>query len=303
MKNLSIKKWLLYSGIGVIVAIFSLVLWFYSTLKATVVEIHEPLPLQVEKMRPEPISMEELDPISILLLGVDQREDDRGRSDTIIVLTVNPTLKTTKMLSIPRDTYVEIAGLSKQDKINHSYAFGGVQMAHETVQNLLKIPIDYVVSINMEGFVGLVDAIDGIVLENSLAFKVDEFNYPVGQLNLNGKETLSYVRMRYDDPSGDFGRQERQKDVLHAIFTRLVSIESLFAYRNLLDVVGDNVRTNLTFEEMKDIRKNYSTSLKNVESLIFKNGGGKKLHHVWYFIADPHELEQIQNDLKDHLAQ
>lgn len=302
MKNLSIKNALIYSGIGLIIVGFSTVLWFYSTIKTTAVQIHEPLPLQVVKMRTEPISMEKLDPISILLLGVDEREDDRGRSDTIIVLTVNPTLKTAKMLSIPRDTYVEISGMSKEDKINHSYAFGGVQMAHETVQNFLQIPIDYVVSINMEGFVGLIDAIDGIHVENSLAFQVDEYNYPVGELKLNGEESLAYVRMRYDDPNGDFGRQERQKDVLHAIFTRLVSIESFFAYRNLLDVVGDNVRTNLTFEEMKDIQKNYSTSLKNVEPLSFKNGGGQMINRVWYYMVEPEEFKGIQTELNDHLA-
>lgn len=301
MKKLSVKKVLIFSGIGLILAIFSIILWFYSTIKTTAVQIHEPLPFQTIKMRTEPISIKALDPISILLLGIDERDDDRGRSDTIIVLTVNPNLNSSKMLSIPRDTYVEISGLSIQDKINHSYAFGGVQMAHETVQGFLQIPIDYVISINMEGFVGLVDAINGIHVENSLAFQVDEFNYPVGSLTLDGEESLSYVRMRYDDPNGDFGRQNRQKDVLHAIFTRLVSMESLLAYRDLLDIVGDNVRTNLTFDELKNIQKDYSTSIKNVDSLSFQNGGGQMKDGVWYYMTDPTELKQFQQELQNHL--
>lgn len=301
MKNLSYKKIFIYSAVSLIIIGFSTVLWFYSTIKTTAVQIHDPLPLQVKKMRTEPISMKQLDPISIVLLGVDEREDDRGRSDTIIVLTVNPTLETSKMLSIPRDTYVEIVGMSMHDKINHSYAFGGVQMAHETVQNFLQIPIDYVVSINMEGFVGLIDAIDGIHVQNSLPFQVDDFTYPAGELNLNGEESLAYVRMRYDDPNGDFGRQDRQKDVLHAIFTKLVSVESIFAYRNLLDVVGDNVRTNLTFDEMKEIQKNYSASLKAVEPITFKSGEGKIKNEVWYYMTDTDELEDVQKELQQHL--
>jgi len=301
VRNLSFKKIFIYSAISLLIIAFSTVLWFYSTIKTTAVQIHDPLPLQVKKMRTEPISMKQLDPISIVLLGVDEREDDRGRSDTIIVLTVNPTLETSKMLSIPRDTYVEIAGMSMQDKINHSYAFGGVQMAHETVQNFLQIPIDYVVSINMEGFVGLIDAVDGIQVHNSLPFQVDDFNYPAGELSLNGEESLAYVRMRYDDPNGDFGRQGRQKDVLHAIFTKLVSVESIFAYRNLLDVVGDNVRTNLTFDEMREIQKNYSSSLKAVQPITLLNGKGQIKDKVWYYMTDPDELADVQKELQQHL--
>lgn len=303
MKKLSIKRLLIFLGLALLIAIISTVFWFYSNIKTTAVQIHEPLAFDIVKLRPEPISVKELDPISFLLLGIDEREDDRGRSDTIIVLTVNPTLKTAKMVSIPRDTYVEISGLAKMDKINHSYAFGGIQMAHETVQNLLQIPIDYVISINMEGYVGLVDAINGIHVENSLAFKVDKFNYPVGGIELNGEESLSYVRMRYDDPNGDFGRQERQKETLRAIYEKLGTMDSLFSHRRLLDIVGENVRTNLTFEEMKDISKNYSSSLKNIDSYSFQKGNGQTIDQVWYYIVDSGELQHIQQELGEHLAQ
>jgi LCP family protein required for cell wall assembly len=303
VKKLSIKRILIISGLALLIAIISTVFWFYSTIKTTAVQIHEPLALDVVKLRPEPISVKELDPISVLLLGIDEREDDRGRSDTILVVTINPTLNTAKMLSIPRDTYVEISGIAKMDKINHSYAFGGIQMAHETVQNLLQIPIDYIVSINMEGFVGLVDAINGIHVENSLAFTVDDFNYPVGGIELNGEESLSYVRMRYDDPKGDFGRQERQKETLRAIYEKVLSMDSLFSYRKLLDTVGENVRTNLTFEEMKDISKDYSGSLKNIDSYSFQEGNGQMIDHIWYYIVDSDELQHIQKELKDHLEQ
>ena len=257
--------------------------------------------MQINSRQFEPLTVGPLEPVCFLLLGVDEREDDRGRSDTMIVVTVNPQDKTTKMLSIPRDTYVPISGRPKHDKINHSYAFGGVQMSYETVQDFLQIPIDYVISINMEGFVGLIDALNGVQVKNSLAFQVDDFHYPKGDIQLTGEEALSYVRMRYDDPNGDFGRQDRQKMVLQSIVNKAASLQSVFAYKEVLDLISDHVRTNLTFDEMKYIQKNYVDSFKNVESLSFQKGSDQVMQGIWYYLADPKELEQLQHILQNQL--
>jgi LCP family protein required for cell wall assembly len=301
IKKWSPKKILLV--LSSVLVTFTLILfsWFYFTIKSTAGNIHEPLPLQINTREVEPLSVKELDPVSFLLLGVDEREDDRGRSDTMIVVTVNPTDKTTKMLSIPRDTYVPIAGRTSHDKINHSYAFGGVQMSHATVQDFLKIPINYVISINMEGFVGLIDALDGIQVTNSFAFREDNFHFAEGDIQLTGEEALSYVRMRYNDPNGDFGRQERQKIVLQAVVNKAASLQSVFAYREVLDLISDHVRTNLTFDEMRYIQKNYVGSLKNVETLSFEKGTDQMMQQIWYYLVDPEELKQHQNDLQQHL--
>lgn len=109
MKKWSWKKILLLVTAILFAISIILLSWFYSSIKSTAVNIHEPLQLQVNSRQVEPLTVKELEPISFLLLGVDEREDDRGRSDTMIVVTVNPKIKTTKMLSIPRDTYVPIA--------------------------------------------------------------------------------------------------------------------------------------------------------------------------------------------------
>ena len=114
------------------------------------------------------------------------------------------------MLSIPRDTRTEIVGHGTTDKITHAYAFGREEMTIVTVENLLDIPIDYYVRVNMEGFQDIVDAVGGIQVNNSLDFTNGGHNYAKGLINLNGEQALSFVRMRYDDPNGDFGRQERQ---------------------------------------------------------------------------------------------
>ncbi|RKJ22727.1 LytR family transcriptional regulator, partial [Butyricicoccus sp. 1XD8-22] len=98
------------------------------------------------------------------------RPGDRGRSDSIIVMTVNPKTESIDMLSIPRDTRVEIVGKGVDDKINHAYAFGGVEMSMNTVEKFLDIPIDYYIKLNMEGFKEIVDAVGGVDVNNDIDF-------------------------------------------------------------------------------------------------------------------------------------
>jgi len=272
-----------------------------TTVETTVEKMQEPLKIPVSSYReiPDPIKNER--PISFLLLGIDERENDKGRTDTMIVVTVNPNKNTTKMISIPRDTYTKIIGFEKEDKINHAYAFGGIEMAKASVEDLLQIPIDYTISINMEGFIGLVDAVEGVDVENNLAFEVDDYMYELGSIHLQGEQALAFVRMRYDDPNGDFGRQERQKIVLDAIKNKLITLNSLWKHKELLGIVGENVRTNLSLEEMKTISKDYKDALKDVESLSFQEGKGQIMQQIWYYMLDSQELKEIQIQLQTHL--
>lgn len=290
------------SVISVLLVIIGIgLLSVYSSVETTVEKMQEPLKIPVSSYReiPDPIKNER--PISFLLLGIDERENDKGRTDTMIVVTVNPNKNTTKMISIPRDTYTKIIGFEKEDKINHAYAFGGIEMAKASVEDLLQIPIDYTISINMEGFIGLVDAVEGVDVENNLAFAVDDYMYELGSIHLQGEQALAFVRMRYDDPNGDFGRQERQKIVLDAVTNKLITLNSLWKYKELLGIVGENVRTNLSLEEMKTISKNYKDALKDVESLSFQEGQGQIMQQIWYYMLDSQELKEIQNQLQTHL--
>ena len=273
----------------------------YSSIESTVKKMQEPLKIPVSTYReiPDPIKNER--PISFLLLGIDERENDKGRTDTMIVVTVNPNKNTTKMISIPRDTYTKIIGFETEDKINHAYAFGGVEMAKASIEDLLQIPIDFTISINMEGFVGLVDAVEGVDVENNLAFTVDDYMYDLGSIHLQGEQALAFVRMRHDDPNGDFGRQERQKIVLDAVANKLITFNSLWKYKELLGIVGENVRTNLSLDEMKTVSTNYKDALKDVESLSFQKGQGQIMQQIWYYMLDSQELKEIQNQLRTHL--
>lgn len=277
-------------------------LFFLKQVTETAKEIHVPMERQVSEKREEPIVFQKKDPFSVLLLGVDERDGDRGRSDTMIVLTVNPTLKSTKMLSIPRDTYTLIVGKNIEDKLNHAYAYGGIEMSLNSVEHLLDLPIDYVVQVNMESFQQIINALDGITVENTMAFSEEGFSFPKGLIQMNGEEALAYVRMRYHDPRGDFGRQDRQKEVIQAVLRRSASLNSLLNVKEIFDAIKTNVRTNMTLDDMIDIQKNYREAAKDVEQLMLTQGHGKWIDGIWYYVVDDEELAHVSNDLRLHLS-
>jgi polyisoprenyl-teichoic acid--peptidoglycan teichoic acid transferase len=271
----------------------------YHSFNKAAATMHEPLEDKQSKKK-QPEALEKKEPFSVLMLGVDEREGDSGRSDTMIVLTVNANNNSVKMLSIPRDTMTEIVGKGTEDKINHAYAFGGVSMAVDTVEEFLDIPINYYVKINMEGFKDIVDTVGGINIENDLAFEVEEFNFPAGKIHLNGEEALTFIRMRYDDPNGDFGRQERQRQVIQAVIKEGASISSLSKAPDIFQAIGSNVKTNLTFEEMINIQKNYKEAGKNIEQLTIQSEG-KMIENIYYGIVTIAEQQRIQDELKSQL--
>jgi polyisoprenyl-teichoic acid--peptidoglycan teichoic acid transferase len=270
----------------------------YNSVAGTLKKTHEPLKRPESEQRV--INLSEGDPISILLFGVDQREGDRGRPDSLILLTANPGDKSIKMVSIPRDTYTEIIGKGIKDKINHSYTYGGVDMTIKTVENFLDVPIDYYTEVNMDGFKDLVDAVGGVTVDNTLDFTYERVDFPVGQLELNGEEALKYSRMRAFDPQGDLGRQERQRKIIQAFIKEAVQIETLTNYGSILEVIGENIKTNLTFEEMKEIQANYSETRHNLEQIRI-NGSGKEENGVYYYIVPEEERTKLSETVKKHL--
>ncbi len=271
----------------------------YRSLNETLETIHEPIRETSEK-REEKVTLDRQDPFSVLLLGVDQRPNDRGRSDTMIVLTVNPNKESVQMVSIPRDTRTEIVGKGIQDKINHAYAFGGVEMAIDTVENFLDIPIDYYVQINMEGFKDIVDAVGGVTVENDMEFSHGGHHFPKGNITLNGEEALSFVRMRKGDPRGEFGRQFRQRQIIEAVIKEGASLNTLMNYGDIFEAVAGSVKTNLTFDEMVAIQKQYRKAAKNINQHQI-DGSGRYIDGIFYWIVPEEEQTALQDLLKEHL--
>ncbi|MCJ7842985.1 LCP family protein [Lederbergia sp. NSJ-179] len=251
--------------------------------------------------REEEVSIQDKDPFSVLLLGIDEGEHDVGRSDTMIVATVNPRLNTIKMLSIPRDTRTEIVGNGTTEKINHAYARGGVEMSIATVEHFLDIPIDYYVKVNMEGFMGIIDAFGGVTVDNDMDLKYKKYHFPKGEVTMNGKDALIFSRIRKQDPRGDFGRQVRQKQIIQAILNKARSFSSLLKYDDVLDELGDQVKTNFSFKEMMSLQQQYKGIEKNIEQLQFEKGKGGYIGKYWYYFPDEEEVKKYQDILKQHL--
>ena len=297
------KKWLwiTLSIIGLLVlGTGGYAFYLYKSAADTVASIQEDLDRDKSEKRTEKVVFEEKDPISILLMGVDEREGDSGRSDSLILMTVNPNTNTTQMVSIPRDTRTEIIGKGKQDKINHAYAFGGTEMAINTVENFLDVPVDYFVKINMESFKDTVDAVGGVEVNNTLNFSYEGYDFTEGMTKLDGKKALAYTRMRYEDPRGDFGRQERQRQVIEAVIKKGANVSSITKFGDMFGVVRDNVKTNLTFDEMWDIQANYKTAAKNLEQFQVE-GSGTKIDGIYYYIVPEENRLALSDQLKEHL--
>lgn len=296
------KKWLRITGLVLLILLIGIGVYAYTvwnSLTDAVDTMHQPVERETAK-RVESLNLEDKEPFSVLMLGVDEREGDSGRSDTMIVLTVNPEKKSVRMLSIPRDTRTEIVGHGTTDKINHAYAFGGVAMSMDTVENFLDIPIDYYMQINMEGFKDIVDSVGGVTVNNDLDFTYEGVHFPEGQITLDGADALKFSRMRYDDPRGDFGRQLRQRSIIQAVLKEGASLNSLTNFDDIFDALSKNIKTNLTFDEMVDIQANYKSAAGNIEQSTI-TGTGQTIDGIWYLIVDDEEKTKVQSELKEHL--
>lgn len=297
------RTWLRVIGIVVLFLLIGIGAYAYSifhSLTTAVNTMHKPIDRTISEKRTEEITLEKKEPFSVLMLGVDEREGDKGRSDTIIVLTVNPNINSIKMLSIPRDTRTEIVGHGTVDKMNHAYAFGGEEMSINTVENFLDIPIDYYVKINMEGFMDIVNAVGGITINNPFAFSEHGYEFKKGEITLDGEQALIFVRMRKQDPSGDYGRQQRQRLVIQGVIDKGASASSLTRFDDIFEVLGKNVKTNLSFGQMIDIQKNYKDTRHNLEQIQLE-GIGQYINSISYQIVSEEEQVRVQNELKEHL--
>jgi polyisoprenyl-teichoic acid--peptidoglycan teichoic acid transferase len=274
--------------------------YIWQKAASTIANIQEDIGRDKSEKRQEKVNFSKKDPISILLMGVDERKGDRGRSDSLIFMTVNPNKKSMEMVSIPRDTRTEIVGKGIQDKINHAYAFGGTEMAIKTVEHFLDVPVDYFVKVNMESFKDIVDAVGGVTVENNYAFSYEGYTFKEGKIHLNGDEALAFTRMRKQDPRGDFGRQERQRQVIQAVIEKGASISSITKFGEMFKVVEDNVKTNLTFDEMWDIQENYKDARQTLIQHQIK-GSGTKIDGIYYLIVPEEERLALSQELKEHL--
>ncbi|GAB6990972.1 LCP family protein [Paenibacillus pini] len=228
-------------------------------------------------------------PFSIMLLGTDQRKKETARSDTLIYAVVRPKESRVLLISIPRDTYTEIIGKDKKDKITHAYAFGGQQMSKDTMEAFLDHKVDYYATINFQGLKDAVDALGGIELPigKDIVNKGadhEKFTVKANQPIYTGQEALNYVRYREDS---DFERTKRQQVFLDAVAKKMLNFNSISKISNLLDIMGENFQTDMQPKFIIDLAKQVLTGDEAQITSYTIMGEGMKIKGVYYDEADP----------------
>lgn len=200
------------------------------------------------------------EPFSIFVTGIDTYGDlsSVSRSDVNMVITINPLTHKMLLTSIPRDYYVQVAGTTGlKDKLTHA-GLKGVETSVKTIENLLKTDINYYVKINFTSLVQIIDAIDGVDVDNPFEFTADYvedtgavyYVYKKGLIHLDGRQALGYVRERYGLREGDVARARHQQQVIKGMVNKLTSGTILTRYTKILGSIEGNFATNLSLSNL-----------------------------------------------------
>lgn len=238
-------------------------------------------------------------PVSILLLGTDTGalgRHDKGRTDTMMIMTLNPETHKTTLISIPRDMEVNFPNFPQYSpaKINSAYTYGGVREAINTVESHFNIPIDFYVLINMGGLEKAINDVGGVTVKSPLTFSYNGSSFTAGQAeHMNGQTALNFTRMRHQDPLGDYGRQERQRLILAALLHKSISPATLIN-KSFLDSISDQVRTDLTLNDMRILALSYQGATKKVES-TFVQGESQVIDGLDFQVVPEQEQQNISH--------
>ncbi len=250
------------------------------------------------------------DNISIMIVGIDDSEkrsqgEGNSRSDALLVATLNNKDKSIKLVSIPRDSYVYIPTVGYKDKITHAHAYGGIDATRETVEGLLNVPIDYYFRVNFDAFIEIVDALGGVTVD--VPYEINELDendkrtvhLMPGTQEVNGREALALARTRHQD--SDVERGKRQQMILEAIASKATSVTSFTKYDKVLAAVGNNMQTDMTFDEMKSLFAYLQNGMPNIESLSLK-GSDDMSSGIYYYLLQDDSLLETRQTLQKHLG-
>lgn len=202
-------------------------------------------------------------PLRVLLIGADERPGDPGRSDVVMVASFDPGRKQVRLLSIPRDAWVQVPGHG-WTKFNHAFAFGREELTRKTVEHLLGMPVDHHVVVNMDGFRRIVDLLGGVTIDVEKDMRYDDpyddpplhINLRKGRQLLNGEKALHYVRFR-NDGDGDVGRVRRQQAFLRAIAAEATKPQNLTKLPSLVATAYRAIRTDLPASDLARLAMQY----------------------------------------------
>lgn len=261
------------------------------------------------KLRAEDVEITKK-PFSVLIMGIEDYATDgkNGRTDSLMFATIDPKSKKVSLMSIPRDSRVTIVGRDKKDKINAAHAYGGEKMTIDTVENFLKVPVDHYIKLDFKGFKGIVDAVGGVTVDVPFDFwERSDVNYykkiefKKGPQHLNGEEALAYVRMRKQDPNGDFGRAARQRQVLEAVLKELNSPSTVFKINDIAKAIGTYIKTDIPVSDGLALYKEFSGFDTSSIQTVKMEGKDAKIDGIYYFVPDEANVQQIRHTFMQNL--
>ncbi|MDY4025307.1 MAG: LCP family protein [Enterococcus avium] len=206
--------------------------------------------------------------LNILIIGTDSRGEDRGRSDSLMVAHYDQKRKQPKLISIMRDSYVDIPGYGK-DKINAAYSYGGIELVRKTLKENFDLPIEYYVTINFDHFKEAIDNLfpKGVTIDAEKDLDLDQVFIKAGKQKMDGNTLLQYSRFR-EDEEGDFGRIRRQQQVLSAISQQVTNVTSLSKLPKTTGKLLGYVDTNLSESTILSVGKDFALGdTKKIETL------------------------------------
>ncbi|HYF92267.1 MAG TPA: LCP family protein [Symbiobacteriaceae bacterium] len=288
------RRWIywLLACLGMVAALVGCVAFYRPFVSETggILEGGAPLP---KVPAPPPLPVERT---TFLVMGVDRREDDTGRADSTMVVSFDMETQRLAVVSLPRDTWAAIPGHG-HDKINHSYAYGGEQLAVATVQQLLGIPIDHYVTVTFQDFAKIVDAVGGIDVDAEKRMYYEDpsdtsmgpgglvIDIQAGPQHMDGITALKYSRFRMDE-EGDLGRVRRQQQVAMALMRAAARPAVVSRVPQLIPALSDAIDTDMSVAEMVK----YGLAGKDAMGTELRTGvfGGEErvIGGVFYFVPD-----------------
>ena len=244
---------------------------------------------------------------NILILGVDKNPDGNDpfsntRSDTIILVNIDPKHRSINAISIPRDSKVYIAGDYGIQKINSAHAYGGVELTKKTVENTLGVKVDRYIAVNSEAVIHLVDILGGVPVYVEKDMFYHDYSgklnvrLPKGNHVLNGQQAEGYLRFRKDG-LGDIGRTSRQQWFLRNLLTQLQTPATITKIPEILNLINEYVKTDMSMYEISNfaaMAKDFN--LDNVEVATLP-GAPSKQGSISYWILDPEQTQEMVDRL------
>lgn len=245
---------------------------------------------------------------NILVMGVDAVSNEGGdpfkgnRSDAMLLVSIAPHGKNVNVISIPRDSKVYIADRTKPDKINHAFAYGGINLTVKTVEETFGVRVDHYIVLSNQGLVKFIDTIGGlpIYIEKDMYYNDISgdlhINLPKGDRVLTGKEAEGYMRFR-KDALGDIGRIRRQQWFFNALGARMKDPQVLVKIPEVLKVMPKYILTDLSVYELSQ----YAALAKNIDMATVQvatlPGSPSQRGSISYWILDPEKTQDIINRL------